>query len=181
MFRILELSKDGLTGRQIAEIIGVSKTCIYSVLSGKQWSHITGFVKKFGIKRGEEICRAKLTEAEVVDIVRLFSVGNITAKRLAARYGVKAAAISSIMTGRTWSHITGIEYGKAIPKNLKGEAHYKAKITREQVLEIVRLLNAGMTPKAISRLLNVSYHSVKDISRGKAGVRLYQPSLSIIV
>jgi DNA-binding CsgD family transcriptional regulator len=42
-----------------------------------------------------------------------------------------------------------------------------AKLTEEQVIEIKKQLSTGLLPKQVANTLNVSYHSVKDINRGK--------------
>ena len=62
----------------------------------------------FNPKRGSESNFAKLTEASVLEIVRCARAGEIQ-KSIANRFGIKQSAVSMIMSGRRWSHITGIE------------------------------------------------------------------------
>ena len=55
-----------------------------------------------------------------------------------------------------------------LSKNWKtGSNHNMAKLTEEQVIEIKKQLLTGLLPKQVADSLKVSYHSVKDINRGK--------------
>jgi len=55
-----------------------------------------------------------------------------------------------------------------LSKNWKaGSNHKMAKLTEEQVIEIKKQLTNGLLPKQVADSLKVSYHSVKDIHRGK--------------
>lgn len=42
-----------------------------------------------------------------------------------------------------------------------------AKLTEEQVIEIKKQLASGLLPKQVADKLGLSYHSIKDIHRGK--------------
>jgi group I intron endonuclease len=48
-----------------------------------------------------------------------------------------------------------------------GTSHKMAKLTEEQVIEIKKELANGLFPKQVADKLNLSYHSIKDIHRGK--------------
>lgn len=54
---------------------------------------------------GERNCNAKLTAADVIEIRRLASTGEVTGRALAAQFGVSPAAVSSILKNQTWSHV----------------------------------------------------------------------------
>ncbi len=66
--------------------------------------------------RGERMGSSKLTEEQVLEIRRLYSEGGgviragcaakHSTRALAKRFGVSASAISGIVTGRTWTHLT---------------------------------------------------------------------------
>jgi group I intron endonuclease len=57
---------------------------------------------------------------------------------------------------------------KELSKNWKkGSLHKMAKLTEEDVKKVKIKLNEGFSPKEISECLNLSYHSIKDIKRGK--------------
>lgn len=55
-------------------------------------------------QRGSRNGRAKLTEADVVDIRRKLRLG-VRQSEIAAQYGVSFRAISSIKTGIRWTHV----------------------------------------------------------------------------
>jgi group I intron endonuclease len=57
---------------------------------------------------------------------------------------------------------------KNLSKNWKsGVNHKMAKLTEAEVVSIKKQLALGLKPKQVSNLLNLSYHSIKDIHRGK--------------
>jgi hypothetical protein len=66
-------------------------------------------------EKGSEKHTSKLTEQKVLEIVSALKAGEMI-KSLAARYGVSTKAISSIKSGETWHHLTGIIYN---PKKRK--------------------------------------------------------------
>lgn len=71
------------------------------MLSGGNWkaAHDSSICK--GSKHG----MAKLTEAEVVEVINSFASSNITKQQLAKQYGVCRATIRNIVTGRNWKCI----------------------------------------------------------------------------
>lgn len=57
---------------------------------------------------------------------------------------------------------------KNLSKNWKtGSSHKMAKLTEEQVVDIKKELANGLLPKQVADKLELSYHSIKDIHRGK--------------
>lgn len=59
-----------------------------------------------GVRNGH----AKLTDADVIEIVTAYRPG--LAGRMAEKYGVARGTVTKIMTGRTWTHLTGKEKRK---------------------------------------------------------------------
>ena len=55
--------------------------------------------------KGEKNSHAKLKEAQVIGIIQLYNTKLFTQEELARLAGVKHAAISKIVTGRTWKHL----------------------------------------------------------------------------
>ncbi len=55
--------------------------------------------------RGERQGRAKLTEANVRDILRRLADGTASPKALAAEYGVSQPTITQIARGDRWRHV----------------------------------------------------------------------------
>lgn len=56
--------------------------------------------------RGENNCKAKLTEPQVVEIRSLYAIGNISQQTLADQYGVSQTMISYIVLDRNWKHVS---------------------------------------------------------------------------
>ena len=58
--------------------------------------------------KGSNNGRAKITEAQALEIFQLYGSGFITQMELAHRYNVSRGVISGIMHGRIWNHVTGL-------------------------------------------------------------------------
>lgn len=56
-------------------------------------------------KRGERHPQAKVTAAQVTEIRRLYREGGCTRAGLALQFGLKKGGISSIVDGRSWTHV----------------------------------------------------------------------------
>ena len=57
---------------------------------------------------GENCYHAKLTENVVLEIVAEYNKGGVSQQTLADKFGVKQITISNILTGYSWSTVTGI-------------------------------------------------------------------------
>ena len=57
---------------------------------------------------GEKNTQAKLTEKDVLKIVRLYKTGKYTYRSLALLFGVHWCGVSNIFNGHCWSYLTGI-------------------------------------------------------------------------
>lgn len=57
--------------------------------------------------RGEQAGLAKLTTEQVIE-ARIMQMGGISGRAISRYYGVSKNAISSILSGRTWNHVTGL-------------------------------------------------------------------------
>lgn len=113
------------------------------------------------VERGRACCgdarptskiRAKDVRRIVADVER-----GVPRPIVAARHGVSEMSISNVMTGRTWSHITGRVFGARKPRP-----------TRELVLDIVERYRAGETVCAIARERGLSHPAVSRIVNGRA-------------
>ena len=85
---------------------------------------------------------------------------------VARDFPVTTGMVGHIMRGIAWSHLTGIEPHKR--GHAKGEAVRSAKLTRSQVLEIVRRCRAGEPPVSVARDFPVNKYQVNVIMRGDA-------------
>jgi 5-methylcytosine-specific restriction endonuclease McrA len=54
---------------------------------------------------GERHYRAKLTDADVIDIRRAYAAGGVTQKELATKHGIAASKVSEIVSKKRWKHI----------------------------------------------------------------------------
>jgi len=106
----------------------------------------------------------KLTKADVLEIVARCQDGE-TQKAVARDFSITKQMVSRIMCGLNWSHVTGIEPHR--PGYARGEAAASAKLTRCQVLEIVRRCEAGERYTIVARDFPVRSHQVSRIMRGE--------------
>lgn len=58
------------------------------------------------IRPGERNGRARLTDASVIEIRRLYRAGGVTIPQLAARYGVCKSTVGYAVNGVTWRHLS---------------------------------------------------------------------------
>lgn len=61
-----------------------------------------------GSARGEKNPLAKLTEKDVWDIVATRLLCRVSNTKLAAQRGLSRVTVDNIMSGKSWSHVTGI-------------------------------------------------------------------------
>lgn len=97
----------GVSNNCLAEFYGVSSHTISQIVQGRIWKHVP-FPPDLIIRdwrlRGEENVHAKLREAQILEIRRLFLEG-FTRRQLAEMFGVTRYAIASIIRRKTWKHL----------------------------------------------------------------------------
>lgn len=79
---------------------------------------------------GERNGRAKLS----VDDVNEIRISNLTTKELAAKFGVSLVSISSILSGKTWKHLSNCP--EKVPGRPKGTRNPNSKLTENDVTYI---------------------------------------------
>jgi hypothetical protein len=92
----------------IARRRGVSNRVIEDVLNGQTYRNSQPAVPAANRppeRAGEANGNARLTEADVLEIRRLWATGQYTKAALARRYGVGRKAISDVVERRKWKHI----------------------------------------------------------------------------
>lgn len=62
--------------------------------------------RTFYMPRGEQVSNAVLTEADVLRIMSL-RVEGLGARKIAREMGVREGNVKKVLTGETWTHITG--------------------------------------------------------------------------
>ena len=75
-------------------------------------------------EQGEQRYNAILNESLVREIVRLNRELGLGRVRISRRLGIRANAVKKVLEGRTWSHITGIEWtGPEVPYATQAYRH----------------------------------------------------------
>ncbi len=111
--RVVQLAKRGdLSSVDIAAATGVSQEAVKRVISGKNWTHLSGGV----IKEHPRPSAPKLTPAQVEEVV-LLRRGGAAIGAISSQFGVSSNNISSICSGRTRRDITGLAPGEKIVPN----------------------------------------------------------------
>jgi hypothetical protein len=124
--------------------------------------------------KGEAAGAAVLTEAQVIEII---ADENSFYEELARKYNVTASTIQGIRRGDTWKHLArpnGVEGPRDV---LKGEKHAQAKLTKEQVVEIIE--NNTLTHQELGNLYNVSSALITRIKTGKCWKHINRDNLKI--
>lgn len=128
-------------------------------------------------KKGSAHPGAKLTEAQVLEIVRRYNAGR-TQESLGAEYGVSGKLVGDIMVGKAWSEVTGIarRRGRTICRQPKGEAHWLNTLTDEQVRQIHRraaMPSYGLRAR-LAREYGVSWNVIDCILIGKTHADIHR-------
>jgi group I intron endonuclease len=98
-----------------------------------------------------------------------YNVAKIAGSNTGIKRSKKVKKAKSIQQKEKWVDSDYREkHLKALSNNWKiGESHKMAKLSESNVVQIKIKLNEGYKPKQVSDLLGMSYHSIKDIHRGK--------------
>lgn len=82
------------------------KCCNFAhLLAGTQLDNVRDAVSRNRHIHGETSGRSKLTEDQVINIIKAYRTGKFKQAKLAQIYGVEPFTISSIITGRTWKYL----------------------------------------------------------------------------
>ena len=107
---------------------------------------------------GERSARAKLTDADVLELRHLYSTGNYTQKELGARFGITQTTVSSIIHGKTWGHLPC----DRLPRQVKTQ--HGSKLTVMQVKTIRQLYDTGnYTHRSLAKQFGVSRTTIASI------------------
>ncbi len=70
------------------------------------WHKLNTYKNRVAVcPRGEANYNAKLTEAKVREIRKLYAAGGITHQKIATRYGVSKPLIRNIVARKSWAHV----------------------------------------------------------------------------
>lgn len=110
------------------------------------------------------------TEQEYIDRLKPhYNVAKIAGSNLGIKRTEEVKRKKSTSQKKNWEdEIYRTKHLENLSKNWKiGSSHKMAKLTEEQVVEIKKQLANGLLPKQVADKLKLSYHSIKDIHRGK--------------
>jgi hypothetical protein len=97
-----------------------------------------------------------LKESQIPCIVTMIRCG-LSDTKIGAIFGVKRKIICDIRLGKFWTSVSGI----------KDVSRIKKSISKEQIIESVRLRSAGHTYKEIAEMLGVGQTSVQSVVKGR--------------
>ena len=113
-----------------------------------------------GDQKGEKGSKAKLTESQVIAILR----DSRKQAEIAEAYGVSATTIGSIKQRKSWSHIAIDQVAKATRIGMRGETQWNAKLTGNDV-SFIRLSNAA--GKDLAKKFSVTPQAITNIRKGR--------------
>jgi HNH endonuclease len=131
--------------------------------------------------RGEALPQSKLTETNVLEIVKRHRAGELHSV-IAKDLEVSRATITLVVHGRIWRHIT--ETLETVPDNVQihnhvGERHTHAKLTNEKVRQIMALFLQGHTMTALAQQFFVDYTTILAIVRRKTWKHIPWPTNAV--
>jgi hypothetical protein len=107
-------------------------------------------------KSGEDSAAAKLTEAEVLQIIDCMRSG-MTVSQTAKDFKISAAAVSNIWHGNTWKHLK---------RELPSTKNYQGKLKAEDI-PVIRSMFDSHTNLQIAKKFGVHPASIYNIRSGK--------------
>jgi len=120
---------------------------------------------------------AKFGVAEAKEIVRRYRAGELTQMELAKEYGVRQTTISFVVTGRTWSKVTGIVYKKkragrahvhrVLRHTKRGAAHHSTPLVARDVHRLRELRTRGWTYDQLGERFGISSVAARNIAMRK--------------
>ena len=146
---ICKLMEDGLGNTEIAKKYDISHSGVSKIRCGISHEHIS---KLYNFER---LVDKKLTEEQVHEICKLMEEG-VSNIEIAKKYDIGPRTVSAIRCSRLHTHIS---------KNYNLE---KLILTDEQVHDICKLMEDGVSNKEISKRYNINHSTVSQIHCGKS-------------
>lgn len=129
-----------------------------------EWATVSENVQhayRTGLTEGPQ--KPKLTKEDVIEIKKLL-LNNEAQYVIAEKFGVTRQCISNIQRGKTWSHVVIEDF---TPFSNSRPARNR-KITAEDVVEIKKLAEDGITRKELAERYGVSTRNISHIVNGKS-------------
>lgn len=107
------------------------------------------------------------TDLTIDDVRRIRYLGytNMTKKNIGEKFGISRQSVTDILLKRTWGHVDP-EWQPPDSK-AKGQKHPFAKLTEDDVREIRKLADKGLSPREIAAKFKVSRGTIEPILRGE--------------
>jgi transposase len=109
---VIDLYAGGMLQRDIAARFALQKSTVCRIVRGVRWKRLgdrSAVPPAQGhgprVKRGEGNGRAKLSEAQVLEIRRIHRETGLKSWTLAKRLGLSQGMVAGIITGKTWRHL----------------------------------------------------------------------------
>lgn len=131
---------------------------------GTQADNIKDAAKKGRMPKGERHFNAAITEDDVRQI-RYFGYTNMTKRAIGKKFGISRQATTDILLKHTWGHVDPEWQPPASKK--KGQEHPFAKLTEDDVREIRKLSENGLSQRKIAAQFDVSRGTIEPILRGE--------------
>lgn len=114
--------------------------------------------------KGSQSHLAKLTEADSVEIRRLYASGTMLQREIALRFGVNQVQVSRAIRGKTWKHtVTKPWVAPDKKKSPRGRENARAKLTDEIVAEIRQRHAAGELQRELAVAFNVGQTTISRV------------------
>jgi len=125
--------------------------------------------------KGENAGNAHLTEKEVIEIIQLLNQGD-TVRSIAKQFPVTRQTIWLIKKGIMWNYLSR-PWGNASPERPKAKSKKKLEpwmrkgkkgaLSLDQAIEILRLLDNGITQISIANQFGISQSCISAIKLGR--------------
>lgn len=114
-------------------------------------------------KRGEDNAVSKLTNKDVREIVARFNNGE-SGRAIAADYDIGSSVVHNIMSGKTWSHLTGIQKGKTPDYTRRSR---RTKLTDSEVVAIRERYRSGEDQDLLAAEYGLTATSIRNLVSGR--------------
>lgn len=105
-----------------------------------------------------------MTRTQAISVFSQIKSG-VSQEEIARRMGMSQASISNLWTGRTHPEFSHLRPQRTVDPHPRGEQHGMAKLTEEQVEQVLLDLKRGVTLKVFARRLKVTSQNISSIKK----------------
>jgi len=95
---IKEYSETNITQKELGKKYGVFPQYISKIITGKVWKHL-------GLKVERNNYSKIITKEDVLEMRRLYDLGNMSHREIAEKFGMKRRTTTNIINRKSWKHI----------------------------------------------------------------------------